>query len=128
MPLPGTHLGPVAAQLARLIRCCVRDGELRDRLGRTARPFPLKHTREIGERRSPALSASWAECGPTRCIRRDRDEAKGVHPIDVGDETTQCQFADSMERGSEHFLPPVLESLLEEFPFRVRGFHSDDRS
>ena len=41
---------------------------------------------------------------------------------------TQYQFSGSVERISEHFLLPVLESLLEAFPFRVRGFHSDSGS
>ena len=41
---------------------------------------------------------------------------------------TQYQFTGSVERISEHFLLPLLESLLEAFPFRVRGFHSDNGS
>lgn len=34
----------------------------------------------------------------------------------------------SVERISEHFLLPVLEALLEAFPFGVRGFHADNGS
>ena len=34
----------------------------------------------------------------------------------------------SVERISEHFLLPVLEALIEAFPFVVRGFHADNGS
>ena len=39
---------------------------------------------------------------------------------------TQFQFVGSVERISEHYLLPLLEKLLEAFPFRIRGFHSDN--
>jgi transposase InsO family protein len=32
------------------------------------------------------------------------------------------------ERISEAFLIPVLEALLESFPFRILGFHTDNGS
>lgn len=41
---------------------------------------------------------------------------------------TQFQFVGSVERISERFLPPVLESLLAAFPFRIRAFQSDNDS
>jgi hypothetical protein len=34
----------------------------------------------------------------------------------------------SVEKISEHFLIPVLEQLLETFPFIIQGFHSDNGS
>lgn len=33
-----------------------------------------------------------------------------------------------MEKISEHFLAPLLNALIAQFPFRVRGFHSDNGS
>ena len=188
------------AQLARLIRRYLADGELRDRRGRAARPFPRKYTRadilllaatdELhGSLSGPAtlalLKRAWEGFGDARyqrlaglsnghpynlrrsqpyVLRRGRkeparpspvaigerrkprpeglpgwvrvdsvqqggqDKVKGVYHINVVDEVTQYQFSGSVERSSEHFLLPAPESLLEAFPFRVRGFHSDNGS
>ena len=58
----------------------------------------------------------------------DLDRVTGVYQIDVVDEVTQFQFVGSVERISEDHLVTVLESLLESFPFRVRGFHSANES
>jgi len=44
------------------------------------------------------------------------------------DEITQFQFVGSVERISENFLLPVLEALLEAFPFVVQSLHSDNGS
>ena len=41
---------------------------------------------------------------------------------------TQYQFTGCVERISERYLLPVLERLLESFPFVVHGFHSDNGS
>ena len=58
----------------------------------------------------------------------DLDNVKGVYHINAVDTVTQYQFVGSAERIAEWFLLPVLEGLLESFPFRVRGFHSDNGS
>lgn len=44
------------------------------------------------------------------------------------DEVTQFEVVCTVERISEQYLLPVLEQLLEAFPFRVLGFHSDNGS
>ena len=41
---------------------------------------------------------------------------------------TQWQQLRCTEQISENWLQPVLESMLESFPFRVQGFHSDNGS
>ena len=41
---------------------------------------------------------------------------------------TQYEFIGTVERIAESFLLPVLEELLEAFPFPIRGFHSDNGS
>ena len=58
----------------------------------------------------------------------DLDKVKGIYHINVVDEVTQFQFVGSVERISEQYLLPLLEKLLEAFPFRIRGFHSDNGS
>ncbi len=39
-----------------------------------------------------------------------------------------CGPAGTVEKISEYYLIPILEQLLEAFPFRVLGFHSDNGS
>jgi hypothetical protein len=58
----------------------------------------------------------------------DRGAIKGLYPLNLVDEVTQFQFVGSAERIAEAFLLPVLEALIQRFPFRVLGFHSDNGS
>ena len=44
------------------------------------------------------------------------------------DEVTQWEIVASVQRISEAYLVPVLETMLAEFPFIIRGFHSDNGS
>lgn len=44
------------------------------------------------------------------------------------DEITQWEIVASVERISEAYLVPVLETMLLQFPFITRGFHSDNGS
>lgn len=44
------------------------------------------------------------------------------------DEVTQFQVVCAVARISEVFLLPVLEAMMEAFPFVMRGFHSDNGS
>jgi hypothetical protein len=57
---------------------------------------------------------------------------KGVYHINAVDEVTQWQIVASVERISETYLVPALESMLSPtlsgFPFFITGFHSDNGS
>ena len=53
---------------------------------------------------------------------------KGLYHINMVDEVTQYEFVGTAERIAESFLLPVLEGLPGAFPFRIRGFHSDNGS
>jgi len=44
------------------------------------------------------------------------------------DEVTQWQVVGAAAQISEAHLIPVLEAMLEQFPFRIHGFHSDNGS
>ena len=44
------------------------------------------------------------------------------------DEVTQWEIVASVQRISEAYLVPVLETMLAQFPFIIRGFHSDNGS
>jgi hypothetical protein len=58
----------------------------------------------------------------------DLDGSKGVYHINAVDEVTQWQVVACAPRISEAWLQPVLEAMLKQFPFRIRGFHSDNGS
>ena len=53
---------------------------------------------------------------------------KGVYHINAVDEVTQWEVAGSTPRISEAYLKPVLENMLRQFPFQIKGFHSDNGS
>lgn len=58
----------------------------------------------------------------------DLDGVKGVYYINAVDCVTQWEVVACTERISEAFLLPVIEAMLDAFPFRVLGFHSDNGS
>ena len=51
-----------------------------------------------------------------------------MYHINVVDEVTQYQHVGTVAAISEAFLIPVLEALIEAFPFAVQGFHADNGS
>ena len=51
---------------------------------------------------------------------------KGVRRINTVDTVTQWQVVGCVKRISEQFLIPVLEAILHQLPFRIRGFHTDN--
>ena len=53
---------------------------------------------------------------------------KGVYHINAVDEVTQWQVVGATAQISEACLLPVLIAMLEQFPFRILGFHSDNGS
>ena len=58
----------------------------------------------------------------------DFDGEKGVYHINVVDEVTQWEIVGCVEKISEAHLAPLLRKLIAEFPFIIRGFHSDNGS
>ena len=56
----------------------------------------------------------------------DMDKQKGVYHINIIDEVTQWEIIGCVEGISEEFLRPLLETLLQLFPFVILGFHSDN--
>ena len=53
---------------------------------------------------------------------------RGVYHVNAVDEVTQWEITASVERISEAYLKPVLEQMLRQFPFVIRGFRSDNGS
>ena len=82
----------------------------------------------IGERRAPAPHNQPGYLRVDSVHQGDQDGIKGVYHINTVDCVTQYEAVATCERISEAFLIPVLEALLQSFPFVIRGFHSDNGS
>ena len=82
----------------------------------------------IGERRAPAPNNQPGYLRVDSVHQGDQDGVKGVYHINTVDCVTQYEGVATCERISEAFLIPVLEALLESFPFVIQGFHSDNGS
>ena len=82
----------------------------------------------IGERRRPDPQGRPGYLRVDTVHQGDQNSAKGVYHINAVDEVTQWQIVAATERISEACLEPVLVALLGQFPFRIRGFHSDNGS
>jgi len=82
----------------------------------------------IGARRRPDPQGQPGFLRVDTVHQGDQDGAKGVYHINVVDEVTQYQHVGAVAAVSEAFLIPVLEDLIEAFPFAVKGFHADNGS
>jgi len=82
----------------------------------------------IGERRKPEPNGKPGYIRIDTVHQGDWDKQKGVYHINAVDEITQLEFVVSVEKISERYLIPALQQLLEDFPFVVLGFHSDNGS
>jgi transposase InsO family protein len=97
----------------------------RQRIGyEGTRPSPVS----IGERRTPRPEGRPGYLRVDTVHQGDLDGAKGVYHINAVDEVTQWQVVGATAQISEAYLIPVLEAMLAQFPFRIRGFHSDNGS
>ena len=82
----------------------------------------------IGERRPPKPDGRPGYIRVDTVHQGDREGCKGVYHINAVDEVTQWQVAGATAHISEAWLLPVLEGILGQFPFEIRGFHSDNGS
>jgi transposase InsO family protein len=83
---------------------------------------------KIGERRKPDPKGQPGTIRIDTVHQGDQDGKKGVYYINAIDEITQFELTGAVEGISERFLIPLLEDLLEQFPFTISGFHSDNGS
>jgi hypothetical protein len=82
----------------------------------------------IGARRKPRPEGRPGYLRIDTVHQGDRDGNKGLYHINAVDEVTQWQIVSATPQISECWLIPVLEQLLAQFPFTIRGFHSDNGS
>jgi transposase InsO family protein len=100
--------------------------EYRQRRSHFTRTNPTKIA--IGERRKPVPQGRPGFLRVDTVHQGDRDGVKGVYHINAVDEVTQWQVIACAPAISEVWLLPLLESMLQQFPFEIRGFHSDNGS
>ena len=82
----------------------------------------------IAERRRPNPQGQPGYLRVDTVHQGDQNGVKGLFHINAVDEVTQWQIVAATERISEAWLQPVLITMLQQFPFRVLGFHSDNGS
>jgi transposase InsO family protein len=82
----------------------------------------------IGERRKPDPQNRPGYLRVDTVHQGDREGVKGIYHINAVDEVTQWQVVGATAQISEAWLLPVLEGMLTQFPFHIRGFHSDNGS
>jgi len=82
----------------------------------------------IGVRRAPRPDGRAGFIRIDTVHQGDADGLKGVYHVNAVDCITQWQLVACCERISEAYLLPVIGLLLEQFPFVIRGFHSDGGS
>lgn len=81
---------------------------------------------KIGERRKPQANGKPGYIRIDTVHQGDLDGKKGLYHINAVDEVTQFEVVISVEKISELYLIPALESLLAAFPFKIINFHSDN--
>jgi transposase InsO family protein len=82
----------------------------------------------IGERRRPQPEGKPGYLRVDTVHQGDLDGVKGVYHINAVDEVTQWQVVGAVAAITQTHLEPVLRAILDQFPFPVRGFHSDNGS
>jgi transposase InsO family protein len=82
----------------------------------------------IGERRKPRPEGKPGYLRIDTVHQGDLEGMKGVYHVNAVDEMTQWEVVGATAQISEAWLIPVLEAMLEQFPFRILGFHSDNGS
>lgn len=82
----------------------------------------------IGVRRAPQPDGRAGFIRIDSVHQGDNDGVKGLYHINAVDCVTQWQVVATVQGISEAFLLPVIEHMLEQFPFRIHGFHADNGS
>jgi transposase InsO family protein len=88
---------------------------------------PTKAT-TIGVRRAPAPEGRPGFIRIDSVHQGDQDGVKGLYHINAVDCVTQWEVVATVQTISEAYLLPVIEQMLEQFPFEILGFHADNGS
>lgn len=84
--------------------------------------------RPIGVRQAPRTNGRAGYVRIDSVHQGDQDGRKGVYHITCVDEQSQYHIQACVQGISHAYLLPVLASILAQFPFVIKGFHSDNGS
>jgi len=82
----------------------------------------------IGVRKAPAPDGRPGFIRIDSVHQGDFDGIKGLYHINAVDCVTQWEVVASVQTIAESHLLPVIEQMLEQFPFEILGFHADNGS
>lgn len=82
----------------------------------------------IGVRKAPAPDGRPGFVRIDSVHQGDFDGIKGLYHINAVDCVTQWEVVASVQTIGEAHLLPVIEQMLEQFPFEILGFHADNGS
>jgi transposase InsO family protein len=82
----------------------------------------------IGVRKAPAPEGRPGFIRIDSVHQGDQDGIKGLYHINAVDCVTQWEVVATVQTISEAHLLPVIEQMLEQFPFAILGFHADNGS
>lgn len=82
----------------------------------------------IGERRKPQPNGQPGFLRVDSVHQGDFLGEKGVYHINIVDEVTQWEIVGCVENITDEHMIPLLEKLIEQFPFIIQNFHSDNGS
>jgi transposase InsO family protein len=82
----------------------------------------------IGVRKAPAPQGRPGFIRIDSVHQGDWDGTKGLYHINAVDCVTQWEVTGSVQTISEAHLLPVIKDMLEQFPFKILGFHADNGS
>jgi len=82
--------------------------------------------RNIGDRRKPEPNGNPGYIRVDTVHQGDLDKKKGVYHINSVDEITQWEIVACVEKISEVYLEPILLLILDQYPFIIIEFHSDN--
>lgn len=85
-------------------------------------------TVNIGERRKPDPQGKPGYIRVDTVHQGDRDQEKGVYHINTVDEVLQWEVVGATEKIGEHHLQPVVEDILDQYPYTIIEFHPDNGS
>lgn len=105
----------------------LRRSKVYQRWGKVYRPT-RPTVSKLGERRKPNPAGQPGYLRIDTVHQGDREGIKGVYHLNTIDEVTQFEFVGACEKISEAYLIPILEKLIESYPFRIIEFHSDNGS
>ena len=82
----------------------------------------------IGVRKAPAPEGRPGFIRIDSVHQGDFDGTKGLYHINAVDCVTQWEVVATVQTISEAHLLPVIQQMLEQFPFEILGFHADNGS